>query len=597
MSTSFTSARYTVSENPESIATADFNGDGNLDLATTTQTANGVGVAILLGDGTGKFVAAKNSSVRQGANLTAGSLAVGDFNRDNRPDLVIASYSNNPTATPSMISLLLGDGAGEFAAPSNYSSAGSFSDIAIPGDFNLDGNLDVLSSSVLLGDGTGQLKPGAAVSVIDYDTVSLSGNPSIAIGDVNNDGKLDVLEFYVTFRLWFTNGFISIFPGDGAGGFTDQQLGQDANSYFGAIATADVNHDGNLDVITTGGETAKLNQQTNSVIGDVLLGNGRGQFHKSKAFATTGNSIAFADFNGDGKLDLVANAANGRTSITLGDGTGRFGKPTLLYQAKTGSSGVNPIAIGDFNHDGKPDLATADGAANTISVLLNSTSRTDPIVLSKFAERKLVNVSSESQQGLNTDLAKGILRLGALRKNIKGYTDVIGTARNDVIKGNNQDNRLDGSEGDDRLIGGNGNDTLTGDAGNDILTGGNGKDRFVFKSNIPDTDSSSSFERATLQKTIGVDKITDFTPGIDKIVLDRNLFTSQTSRLSNSRVDYGFVDTVQQVKRSKALIVYMKNTGQIYYNANRTEAGFGDGGLFAEVTKNLALNPNDFVLV
>src|ERR1017187_1516271 len=143
---------FTVAPNPMSVAVGDFNGDGKSDLAI----ANGDGtVTVLLGNGAGGFAAAPGSPFAAGSGPS--SVAVGDFNGDGKPDLAIADYNGDN------VTVLLGAGTGRFtAAPSSPFPAGSQPISVAVGDFNGDGKLDVAIANynsnnvtVLLGDGAG----------------------------------------------------------------------------------------------------------------------------------------------------------------------------------------------------------------------------------------------------------------------------------------------------------------------------------------------------------------------------------------------------------------------------------------------------------
>lgn len=125
-----------------------------------------------------------------------------------------------------------------------------------------------------------------------------------------------------------------------------------------------------------------------------------------------------------------------------------------------------------------------------------------------------------------------------------------------------------------------GNDLLAGNNGSDELTGGEGKDQFLFRNG-----------RKFNQPLMEIDTITDFTPGQDKIILDRTTFT-QLDRLT-----FASVVRVSQAKRSRALITYIQRTGALYYNANGRQPGCGSGGQFANLTDRTTLIRSDLVLI
>ena len=245
-------------------------------------------------------------------------------------------------------------GAFTFLPKTDYPTGARPISVAI-GDVNGDGKLDLAVAnfsgntvSILLGTGTGGFgaKTDFAVGVQPS---------SVAIGDVNGDGKPDlaVANYYLS--------TVSILLGTGAGGFlpkTDFAVGGPPLS----VAIGDFNGDGKPDLAVAGNGVS------------ILLGTGTGSFGAKTDFATGGadTSVAIGDFNGDGKLDLaVANVLNpgfGSVSILLGTGTGSFGANTDF------ATGANPrsVAIGDFNGDGKPDLAVANAGGNTVSILLGT---------------------------------------------------------------------------------------------------------------------------------------------------------------------------------------------------------------------------------
>ena len=312
-------------------------------------------VLVQRGDGAGHFAIKAIFEVPGGPY----SLAVGDFNGDGKPDLATTNL------LASTASVLLGTGTGSYATfttPTSISVGASPFSLAV-GDVNGDGKLDLVTASnnentvsVLLGDGTGGLGSRADFAV--------DSNPnSVAIVDLNRDGNADL----VTANRGGSS--VSVLLGDGAGGFgnrADFAVGSDPYS----VAVGDVSGDGKLDLATS-------NYSDNTV--SVLLGDGAGGFGHRVDFAVGSNpySVAIGDVNRDGKPDLVTGntVGNSTVSVLLGNGTGSFGAKTDFAV-----SGPFSVAIGDFNGDGKPDLVTTNpgegegGGLNsgTVSVLLGN---------------------------------------------------------------------------------------------------------------------------------------------------------------------------------------------------------------------------------
>jgi Cysteine-rich secretory protein family/RTX calcium-binding nonapeptide repeat (4 copies) len=153
--------------------------------------------------------------------------------------------------------------------------------------------------------------------------------------------------------------------------------------------------------------------------------------------------------------------------------------------------------------------------------------------------------------------------LGAVQIGTDAGDTLTGGAANDQILGNAGNDVLNGAGGNDLLTGGGGADSLVGGAGNDYLTGGNGNDKFRFVS-----------------ANSGVDRVTDFVKGSDKIVLKQSVFGGVTAG------KIAIVETDAQVNGSGGLIVFSKATGGIFYNQNAAAAGLGTGSQFAKVYSN-----------
>jgi FG-GAP-like repeat/FG-GAP repeat/Bacterial pre-peptidase C-terminal domain len=328
-----------------SVAVGDFNGDGKQDLVVAHEDLRGT-VSVLLGDGAGDFSAATNFSVDDDPV----SVTVGDFNGDGKQDLAAANLSSSD------VSILLGDGTGNFSSPTNFTTG----DYTIPtsvavGDFNGDGKQDLAvakqsnSVSILLGDGTGNF------SAPTNFAVGASFPHSVAVGDFNGDGKQDI----ATANYYSEN--VSILLGDGTGNFSAPTNFAVGASFPVSVAVGDFNGDGKQDIATanSGGDSVSI-----------LLGDGQGNFSAPANFAVGDHpyDVVVGDFNGDGKEDLATASyiSSGTVSILLGDGTGNFSAPTNFT---VGDAPIS-LAAGDFNGDGKQDLATANYFGDNVSILL-----------------------------------------------------------------------------------------------------------------------------------------------------------------------------------------------------------------------------------
>jgi FG-GAP-like repeat/Abnormal spindle-like microcephaly-assoc'd, ASPM-SPD-2-Hydin len=184
-----------------------------------------------------------------------------------------------------------------------------------------------------------------------------TGTSSARVADLNGDGNTDIVAVNTTSNT------VSIFLGNGDGTFRPQ-----VNYATGAdptdVTVADFNGDGKLDLAV-----ANDSGLANSV--SILLGNGDGTFRPHVDYAAGGQpfSLVAADFNGDGKIDLVVanNISGGGISVLLGNGDGTF-KPYAFYE----DFGYQTygVAVGDFNHDGILDVVAPNSSGNSVSLFL-----------------------------------------------------------------------------------------------------------------------------------------------------------------------------------------------------------------------------------
>ena len=220
-------------------------------------------------------------------------------------------------------------------------------------DLNRDGKPDLAVAkdpgivSVLPGHGDGSFEPGS-----DYETGSFPRH--VEIGDLNNDGRLDL----VTSNQ--NSSSVSVLLGNGDGTFgPEREYGAGIGCF--SVAIGDLNGDRKPDLVVSNGLYTSIS---------VLLGNGDGTFEPKTDYATgdVPSSVGIGDLNGDRKRDVaLVNVLFGTVSVLLGNGDGTLA-PRTDYE-----TGENPfgVAIGDLNADGKPDLAVANLISGTVSVLLN----------------------------------------------------------------------------------------------------------------------------------------------------------------------------------------------------------------------------------
>ena len=352
----------------ESAVVADVDRDGNPDLIVAIQN-HSIGTdrhglaAVLLGNGDGTF---RDAVTYDSAGGGPFALAVADVNGDAAPDIVIDNWCGlaGPACGPGTAGVLLNHGDGTFADAVPWDLGVISQSIAIA-DVNGDGKPDLVAAgslggvSVLLGNGDGTFQRPIIAGV---GTIEVR---SVAVADMNRDGRLDVVATGADSSVSPTRGAVAILPGNGNGTFQPPQAtyhsGVTAGGWSNAVAVADLNGDGALDVAVANYPDRRAG---------VLLGTGDGGLEPVVLYDSGGPfayAVALADVNGDSTLDLIVGNLRESVGVLVGNGDGTFAPPQAFPVVAAAS-----VVAADLNHDRRPDLAAAV-TTTTVAVLLNDT--------------------------------------------------------------------------------------------------------------------------------------------------------------------------------------------------------------------------------
>ncbi|HXH93147.1 MAG TPA: FG-GAP-like repeat-containing protein [Thermoanaerobaculia bacterium] len=308
---------------------ADFDDDGKVDVVTLDYNLEIPALSLLRGNGDGTFQAPRSYRVgRTAPEPNFGqvrSLAVAaDMNGDGKPDIVATPMHVNPPPFGEL-AVMINDGTGKMAAPL-YTNLGQTAGGAFAiGDLNGDGKADAVvagnPAEVLMGNGDGTFSAPVHLNF------AVNNTPQLV--DLDGDGKLD---------LFFDQGIpFIVYHGNGDGTFSAMST---VTFPIGVALFGDVNGDTYPDIVTNAGA---------GIV--VALNDGHGAFSPHSplpGFAT--DPVALADFNGDGKLDILSTG----TSVRLGNGDGSFGAPIDFPVSPTP---FGPVRTADFDRDGKMDVA------------------------------------------------------------------------------------------------------------------------------------------------------------------------------------------------------------------------------------------------
>lgn len=378
---------YPLPWNPGSMfGVADFNGDGTLDVAVSSEGLNPNNeFGLFPGNGDGTLGSPTYISVLDPlVNVSLpNNPTVGDLNNDGKPDLVWSGYGDNSN------DIALNQSSGgvfNFTSPTAVSLVGAPQAPAMTavGDLNGDGKADLVQTgynggqcgsgaldgnSILMRLGNGDGTFGAQQQVFTSpNPLACGGSMGAAIADVNADGRPDIIGLSNQVSPTDNHGSILVGLGDGMGAVQQPAprvlTGSDGRPW--QIAVADLNGDSRPDVVTA-----------NDTSTSVLLGNGDGTFQTPQVDASLpASGLAVGDVNGDGVKDIVVSTyAHDDVRVALGNGDGTFDAPSqIAFPAGTHPWG---LALADLNGDGLNDIIEGSyiygSASNTMSVLLNNT--------------------------------------------------------------------------------------------------------------------------------------------------------------------------------------------------------------------------------
>ncbi|WP_324672122.1 FG-GAP-like repeat-containing protein [Hymenobacter sp. GOD-10R] len=340
----------TVGNAPADVAVGDIDGDGDLDLLTTSPSARAVSVR--LNNGSGSFSGTQEVSIgSQPYGLTLGDV-------DSDGDLDLLTLASNLSSSTETLIVRLNNGASTFGAGSEVAVGGLGSRSIALADIDGDGDLDALTSgiirtiSVRLNNGAGVFSGSQEVSV---DTAPYS----VALGDVDNDGDIDLLAA----NLGASN--VSIRLNNGAGVFSGTQNVALPLYTPNSVALGDVDGDGDLDFVATG------TNPFGDGVASIQLNNGVGTFSIS-GLVSVGRSpqkVAIGDVDGDGDLDFTTvNGSSNTVSVRLNNGQGTFSGNAEVAVGNQPAS----LILADVDGNNTLDIITANAQASTASVRLNS---------------------------------------------------------------------------------------------------------------------------------------------------------------------------------------------------------------------------------
>ncbi|MGD1704380.1 DUF4347 domain-containing protein [Dapis sp. BLCC M229] len=585
----------TITENSDffDIAGAINNNSGTANISNST-VSNNYGGGITNNSGTANI---SNSTVSNnyGGGITNNSgtanISNSTISNNNSASYGIGGITNNSGTVNISNSTISNNSASYGGGINNYLGVANINDSTISDN-----------SAFISGGGINNNLGTASIS-----NSSISGNSAFFAGGINNNSGTASIN-----NSTISNNSASY----GAGGF---------NNYLGTSSISNSTISGNSAFFGGGiynlAGTAIISNST-ITRNEAPSGSGSGIFQKasSQGFYYRGNSYNRYDYasttvtssivSGNINSDIDS-LENNNTLISGGNNLIGTGNAINSFNGDNDQTGITDPLLGELADNGgltlthlplpnspvidagsNPNALTTDqrGEARFVGIAVDI----GAVELQNLPQITGTPESEVLNGGDGNDTITGLAGNDTI--NGRGGDDqIIGSQGNDFLYGKNGDDTLEGRQDNDHLFGGNGDDSLlggqgrdrfSGGSGNDTLTGGASIDRFIFNTNQEFTPED-----------IGVDTITDFVPQQDIILLDKSTFTAITSDSGTGfsvDTEFAIVSSDSDAETSPAVIVYNSNNGKLFYNANGTEAEFGSGGEFANLTNTPSISEDDF---
>ncbi len=507
-----------------SVLTEDYDGDGDLDLLLSGYDSSSyiliTQLYIYNNDGSGGF--SENTSF----NLTGFiySVATEDYDGDGDLDLLLREYYYG--GYNSIVKIYDNDGSGGFSEDTSFNLSGFIYSVATE-DYDGDGDLDLLLREYDYGSGYDIVKiyDNDGSGGFSEDTSSnLSGFIySVLTEDYDGDGDLDLL-----LREYDYGGYnVKIYDNDGSGGFSENISFNLPGISIDSLATEDYDGDGDLDLLLDGRDSSR------NSIAKLYDNDGSGGFTEDTSFNLTGisiDSLATEDYDGDGDLDLLITgydygSGNDIVKIYDNDGSGGFTEDTSFNPTDIS---IHSVVTEDYDGDGDLDLLITgwDSSYNLIvKIYRNDTPSAGSNTLEGTAAAETLDGGAESDRllglGGNDTLYGGnghdTLEGGIGDDNLHGWAGddllnggdgadvLLGQDDNDLINGGNDNDFLTGDRGADTLHGEGGNDTIWGWDDNDLITGGVGSD--ILRGHLGNDRINGNEDNDSLSGDIGNDTL------------------------------------------------------------------------------------------